>query len=104
MDRSREEQLLSIAREFGTPVYVYDAEVLRRQLLSLKAFDRVRFAQKACGNLHLQRLLRSEGALVDCVSLGELDRVCRWASSTGRWRPAFSWARRLRRSCTRPTF
>ena len=75
MDRSREQQLLSIAREFGTPVYVYDAAILRRQLASLKAFDRVRFAQKACTNLHVQRLLRSEGALVDCVSLGELDRA-----------------------------
>ncbi|HYJ10220.1 MAG TPA: diaminopimelate decarboxylase [Polyangiaceae bacterium] len=75
MDRSREERLLSIAREFGTPVYVYDANILRRQLLSLKDFDRVRFAQKACSNLHVQRLLRSEGALVDCVSLGELDRA-----------------------------
>lgn len=75
MDRSREEQLLSIAREFGTPVYVYDANILRKQLLSLKDFDRVRFAQKACSNLHVQRLLRSEGALVDCVSLGELDRA-----------------------------
>jgi diaminopimelate decarboxylase len=75
MDRSREEQLLSIAREFGTPVYVYDANILRKQLLSLKDFDRVRFAQKACSNVHVQRLLRSEGALVDCVSLGELDRA-----------------------------
>ena len=75
MDRSRDSQLLSIAREFGTPVYVYDAAILRRQLRSLKDFDRVRFAQKACSNLHVQRLLRSEGALVDCVSLGELDRA-----------------------------
>jgi diaminopimelate decarboxylase len=75
MVRSREEQLLSIAREFGTPVYVYDADVLRRQLQSLKDFDHVRFAQKACSNVHVQRLLRSEGALVDCVSLGELDRA-----------------------------
>jgi diaminopimelate decarboxylase len=75
MERSREQQLLSIAREFGTPVYVYDAAILRRQLSSLKDFDLVRFAQKACGNLHVQRLLRSEGALVDCVSLGELDRA-----------------------------
>jgi diaminopimelate decarboxylase len=35
----------------------------------------VRFAQKACANIHIQRLLRSQGALVDCVSIGELERA-----------------------------
>jgi diaminopimelate decarboxylase len=75
MDRAREQLLLDIATEFGTPVYVYDAAVIRRQLASLARFDRVRFAQKACPNIHVQRVLRSEGALVDCVSLGELERA-----------------------------
>src|SRR5256885_51359 len=42
---------------------------------SLITCDRVRYAQKACPNLHMLRLLRSEGALVDCVSLGELERA-----------------------------
>jgi diaminopimelate decarboxylase len=67
--------LLEIAHRYGTPVYVYDAASVRSQLASLKSFDRVRFAQKACPNIHIQRLLRSEGALVDCVSLGELERA-----------------------------
>lgn len=75
MDRARQRQLLDIAERHGTPVYVYDADVLRRQLASLKAFDRVRFAQKACANIHILRLLRSEGAFVDCVSPGELARA-----------------------------
>ena len=75
MDRARQQLLLSIAAEFGTPVYVYDAAVVRRQLASLAQFDHVRFAQKACPNVHIQRLLRSEGAYVDCVSLGELERA-----------------------------
>ena len=75
MDRARHSLLLDIAAEFGTPVYVYDAAVLRRQLASLSSFDRVRFAQKACANLHVLRLLRSGGAFVDCVSPGELARA-----------------------------
>ncbi|HWZ93548.1 MAG TPA: hypothetical protein VNW92_32030, partial [Polyangiaceae bacterium] len=75
MDRARGSLLLDIAAEFGTPVYVYDAAVLRQQLASLANFDRVRFAQKACSNLHLLRLLRSAGAFVDCVSPGELARA-----------------------------
>src|SRR3954467_13514577 len=69
------ELLSDIARQYGTHVYVYDASVVRRQLSTLRSFDRVRYAQKACPNLHILRLLRSEGALVDCVSLGELERA-----------------------------
>jgi diaminopimelate decarboxylase len=69
------ELLNEIARRHGTPVYVYDASIVRRQLATLRPFDRVRYAQKACPNVHLLRLLRREGALVDCVSLGELERA-----------------------------
>jgi len=69
------ELLTEIAGRYGTPVYVYDASLVRRQLSALRSFDRVRYAQKACPNLHMLRLLRSEGALVDCVSAGELERA-----------------------------
>ncbi len=69
------ELLREIARRFGTPVYVYDAAIVRRQFRALAPFDRVRYAQKACPNVNLLRLLRSEGACVDCVSLGELERA-----------------------------
>jgi diaminopimelate decarboxylase len=75
MDRARQRLLLEIAAEFGTPVYVYDAAVFRRQFASLARFDRVRFAQKACANIHILRLLRDAGAWVDCVSPGELARA-----------------------------
>ncbi len=69
--------LRQIAEQFGTPVYVYDADTLRAQLEKLKRFDHVRFAQKACSNVHVLRVLREAGALVDCVSLGELERAVR---------------------------
>ena len=64
MDTARRQLLLDIAAEFGTPAYVYDAAVVRRQLATLRAFDRVRFAQKACANTHILRLLRADGASV----------------------------------------
>jgi diaminopimelate decarboxylase len=83
MERARREMLLEIAERHGTPVYVYDAALLRQQLASLKSFDRVRFAQKACANTHLLRLLRSEGAVVDCVSPGELARAIAAGYRTG---------------------
>ena len=68
------ELLGEIASRHGTPVYVYDASIVRRQLRTLQSFDRVRYAQKACPNLHMLRLLRSEGAFIDCVSGGELSK------------------------------
>ncbi len=75
ISRARRDQLREIAGTYGTPVYVYDAAMMRQRLASLKSFDAVRFAQKACPNIHVQRLLRTAGALVDCVSLGELERA-----------------------------
>ena len=50
-----------LAREHGTPLYVYDGERIARQLASLERFDVVRFAQKACSNIHILRLLREAG-------------------------------------------
>ncbi len=66
-----------LVREYGTPLYAYDADLIRERIESLCAFDVVRFAQKACSNLHILRLMRAEGVLVDAVSLGELERAVR---------------------------
>ncbi len=78
-----DELLRRLAREFGTPLYVYDAATIRaraKQLLGLRAssgrgFDAVRYAQKANPNLALLRLLRESGCAVDAVSGGELRRA-----------------------------
>jgi diaminopimelate decarboxylase len=69
--------LARIAREHGTPCYVYDAATIRARARALRAFDSVRYAQKANSNLHLLRLLRSEGLLVDATSEGEIERALR---------------------------
>lgn len=66
-----------IAAETGTPCWIYDGDVVRERLASLSAFDVVRYAQKACSNVHLLRLLREGGARVDAVSLGEIERALR---------------------------
>ncbi len=70
-------QLSEIAQTHGTPCYVYDAATIRTRLRSLRAFDVVRYAQKASSNVHLLRLVREEGARVDAVSLGEIERSLR---------------------------
>ena len=46
-----------LARLYGTPLYVYDAEMIRRRCRDLAAWDTVRFAQKACSNLAVVDLL-----------------------------------------------
>ncbi|GAA5173217.1 diaminopimelate decarboxylase [Niveibacterium umoris] len=68
-------QLLALTRQHGTPLWVYDAAVIRAHVAALRAFDTIRFAQKANSNIHLLRLLREEGVKVDAVSLGEIERA-----------------------------
>jgi diaminopimelate decarboxylase len=67
--------LRALAQRHGTPLWVYDADTLLRQLRQLRGFDTVRYAQKANPNLHLLRLLRAHGAVVDAVSAGEIERA-----------------------------
>ena len=70
-----------LARAHGTPLYVYDAETIRRRCRDLTrprgdhAWDTVRFAQKACSNLAILDLVRREGVVVDAVSTGEIQRA-----------------------------
>lgn len=64
-----------LAREFGTPVYVYDAAKIAERCADLKAFDVVRYAQKACSNIAILDLIRRNGVLVDAVSAGEVHRA-----------------------------
>ncbi len=64
-----------LARQFGTPVYVYDAAMITLRLSELSAFDVVRYAQKACSNIAILDLVRRHGSLVDCVSAGEIHRA-----------------------------
>lgn len=67
--------LLKLPAEFGCPVWVYDAQIIRAQIAKLRDFDVVRFAQKACSNIHILRLMREQGVKVDSVSLGEIERA-----------------------------
>jgi diaminopimelate decarboxylase len=69
--------LRELARTHGTPLWVYDADTIRARVARLQAFDTLRFAQKACSNTHVLRLLRSLGVQVDAVSAGEIERALR---------------------------
>jgi diaminopimelate decarboxylase len=68
---------IELAERFGTPLYVYDAAVIRRQTENVRrAFAGLPFrpfyAMKANGNTAILRLVREAGFGCDCVSPGEI--------------------------------
>lgn len=68
--------LKKVAKEFGTPVYVYDADKIIEQLNTLKnAFSnqkvKIKYAAKALTNISILKLMRKYGAGVDVVSVQE---------------------------------
>ncbi|HEY1399098.1 diaminopimelate decarboxylase [Roseateles sp.] len=72
---AREQQFQALTAKYGTPLWVYDAAVIRERITALGGFDTVRFAQKACSNTHILGLMREQGVKVDSVSRGELLRA-----------------------------
>ncbi len=71
------EQLIAIANEFGTPVYIYHAEKIEQQYNKLKdAFKghptKIFYACKALTNINILKYVKSLGASVDCVSINEV--------------------------------
>jgi diaminopimelate decarboxylase len=67
--------LASLAQTHGTPLWVYDAATIERQVAALRQFDVIRFAQKANSNTHILKLMKRMGVMVDSVSLGEIERA-----------------------------
>ncbi|WNN43579.1 MULTISPECIES: diaminopimelate decarboxylase [Winslowiella] len=69
------ENLLQLARRYDCPVWAYDASIIAERIQQLQQFDVIRFAQKACSNIHILRLMHQAGVKVDSVSLGEIERA-----------------------------
>ncbi|MDR7344608.1 diaminopimelate decarboxylase [Pantoea alhagi] len=67
--------LLPLTERYDGPFWAYDADIIRQRIAQLQQFDVVRFAQKACSNIHILRLMREAGVKVDSVSLGEIERA-----------------------------
>ena len=70
----------ALAKEFGTPLYVYSQRTLTRHFDSLDRAlapldHRICFAMKANSNLSVLRTLANLGSAFDVVSAGELRRV-----------------------------
>lgn len=67
--------LPELASRFGTPLYVQDLDPIQGRVDELHAFDVVRYAVKANPSLAVLRAMRAAGAVVDCVSEGEVRRA-----------------------------
>ncbi|MFP1762922.1 diaminopimelate decarboxylase [Lonsdalea quercina] len=67
--------LRALPSRFGCPVWAYDADTIISRIAQLRDFDTLRFAQKACSNIHILALMRQHGVKVDSVSLGEIERA-----------------------------
>jgi diaminopimelate decarboxylase len=65
-----------IAKEFGTPLYVYDASTIVSQIKTLRtAFAgtdlRIKYAAKALTNVNILRIMKQQGIGIDVVSVNE---------------------------------
>lgn len=73
-----ENTLLKIAKDFGSPVYVYDADKIEFQYKRLtKAFGKVKhlklnYAVKALSNISILKLFNKLGSGIDTVSIQEV--------------------------------
>src|SRR5437667_12639897 len=71
------EQLIDIAKEFGTPVYVYHAEKIKEQYGKLVAAfssldTRFFYACKALTNINILKYIDSLDCGIDCSSVNEV--------------------------------
>ena len=70
-------KLTDLAEQFGTPLYVYDADRIKHQyeqLISAFPIDglKVKYAMKALSNISILKYIRSLGGGLDCVSIQEV--------------------------------
>ncbi len=68
-------QLLKVAKKYGTPVYVYDANLITEQCAKLRrnfSDMQIHYAMKANSNPEILKIIRKAGCGVEAVSLGEL--------------------------------
>jgi diaminopimelate decarboxylase len=77
MPQLTNEQLISVAKEFGTPLYVYNADTITAQYQKLTtAFAQTDtkffYACKALTNINILKHIKSIGCNVDCSSVNEV--------------------------------
>ncbi len=84
-------RLVDLAAQFGTPLYVYDVETIRRRIATyrqaLAAYPgptRLTYASKAYLSAALARLMAAEEVGLDVASAGEIFIACRGGADPAR--------------------
>jgi len=74
-----DQNTLEIAKNYGTPIYVINEQMIRERYRKLKEMlnhdykkNQIHYAVKANSNLSYLKILDSEGASFDCTSMGEV--------------------------------
>ncbi len=75
---------VQIAQSYGTPTFLYSKDIIEKRIGEVQCFDVVRYAQKACNNLALLKLMQKKGVVLDAVSAGEIYRAVQAGFKTGR--------------------
>ncbi|MFD2203670.1 diaminopimelate decarboxylase [Shivajiella indica] len=75
--------LTQLAKDYGTPLYVYDGDKILGQIKKLQeAFStvklRIKYATKALSNINILKLVKKAGTGVDAVSIEEV-KLCMYA-------------------------
>jgi len=70
-----QKKILSLIKKYKSPLWMYHAETIEKKISKLRKFDIIRFAQKACSNIHILKLMKKNGTKIDAVSLGEIERA-----------------------------
>ncbi|XBC39106.1 MAG: diaminopimelate decarboxylase [Buchnera aphidicola (Nurudea shiraii)] len=70
----RDKNILQLVKKYSSPLWIYDSNIMLENIKKLYQFDKIRFAQKSCSNIHILSLFRKNGLKIDAVSLGEIER------------------------------
>ncbi|MBT4446355.1 diaminopimelate decarboxylase [archaeon] len=84
-----DKQLISLTEKYQTPLYCYEAELIKKRYHELYSFIpysklRIYYAMKANYNLHILKLLEKEAARIDAVSPGDVYMALKAGFSTER--------------------
>lgn len=71
-------QLLKISKKYGTPLYVYEGDLIKQRYNDLKSYIpwnklKIYYAMKANYNIAILKLLEKEGSCIDAVSPGDIE-------------------------------
>ncbi len=72
-----EKEIALAVERFGSPLWLYDLNVIEKRIWDMRSFGVVRYAQKAAPNINLLSKMRELGIDIDAVSAGEIVRALR---------------------------